>query len=522
MNFTKRLILVILLVLITTAVCATVFSYRYFYGTIHVGPPVVWFEDPFVPRVNVTLYRSNTWANVTLHALPIFTLEYRAAIFFDTFDTNPFAYGRMLALGCNWSWDPVMRAVYINGTQPYPLTWGRECIAVANINVSSYARAGRAIYVAFLFWRTPINITEDVWADAVYVNTSLNNLYTIGWWLKAVNPGRTGDHVHPNIYFWRGSFPWTRYFDAHLDDYLPTFEEYILSSVVSMINFSNWLAALYNYTASYTATVPATDRRFIDLVGIGINSINRDRRDRDVPRNFTGSIYFDNLVVTVDREPWVISLVGVPAGWRVVLRDHTGRVLANVTSPSPTVLVNITIWPPFADLLVDPYNRTGFVFVNATLEAYDATDRLVSTTVFDYIVGGDIYRFGTVYEFKGTILSAYSNLTSGFYVMLANATAPIKPGVVGDIGFITADGRRPHENITIRGGVILRPETTPLLVHPPYTWHGKWLVINITVEIRVPKTELPYNLHFNLLWWSTSGIVVAYPVNVTVVPHILV
>lgn len=497
---------------------STVFSYRFLTTKVHIDSSVVWFEDPIVPRVLVDLYRYNTTANVTLYAVPVFTLDRRAAIYFDTFDDNPFVAGRLAVLGCNWSWDPVLGAVFINGTQPYPGTWGRECIAVANLNVSSYTRAGRAVYVAFLFWRTPVNITDDIWADAVYVNTSLRYLYTIGWWLKGVNPGRTGDHVHPNIFYWSGT--WTIIYDRHIGDYLPTFEEYILSHVTSMINFTAWTATLYNYTVSYSDTFKAGQRFFPDLVGIGINSINDDDRSKDVPRNFTGSIYFDNLVVTVDREPWIISFTGVPAGWRIVLRDSTGVVLANVTSPSPTAIVNISLWPPFADLLVNPYNRTGFVYPNASLEVYDGAGNHISTTTFDYIVGGDLFRFGEVYEFKGRILSVYTNMTTTINVMLSNATATIRPGVYGDLGLVSWNGLGTTENVTIRGGVVVRSETAPLLVNPPPTWSIKWLVANVTVEIRAPRTQLPYNLRLNLCWWITDGILVFYSINITIVPHL--
>ncbi len=93
-------------------------------------------------------------------------------------------------------------------------------------------------------------------------------------------------------------------------------------------------------------------------------------------------VYYDLVVVTLNREPWVVEFRGVPPGYTVVIRDALGRVVASATSGGDGV-ARLNIWG-------------HFVIPDATVEIYDANRVLrVRVPIPDTIgplVGGDIYR----------------------------------------------------------------------------------------------------------------------------------
>jgi hypothetical protein len=92
--------------------------------------------------------------------------------------------------------------------------------------------------------------------------------------------------------------------------------------------------------------------------------------------------YYDVVVATLNREPWVLEFRGVPPGFTVVVRDALGRVVASATSGGDGI-ARLNIWGLF-------------VILDATVEVYDADGVLrVRAPIPDTIgplVGGDIYR----------------------------------------------------------------------------------------------------------------------------------
>jgi hypothetical protein len=99
-------------------------------------------------------------------------------------------------------------------------------------------------------------------------------------------------------------------------------------------------------------------------------------------------VYYDVVVATLNREPWVLEFRGVPPGFTVVVRDALGRVVASATCGCDVMtglneIVRLNIWGLF-------------VIPDATVEVYDAKGVLrVRVPIPDTIgplVGGDIYR----------------------------------------------------------------------------------------------------------------------------------
>jgi len=82
-------------------------------STIPQEPPIVFEYPPAAPTVTVELGANKTNASVLLNlagtASKTIVLDYRSAVYWDDFDTDPFADGRMYVKNpdpaCTWYWE---------------------------------------------------------------------------------------------------------------------------------------------------------------------------------------------------------------------------------------------------------------------------------------------------------------------------------------------------------------------------------------------------------------------------------
>ena len=175
---------------------------------------------------------------------------------------------------------------------------------MANIDVSSYVASGRTLYIAFLAWRNVY-----IWglptftADTVYINTINGRFYTIGFG-NIVQTSRTGDLLSSNISYWDGS-SWSSIASQYIGTSL-TLEYDYMSYVASSINFTSWFAYHWNQTILANAIIPSGSRITPNRVGIGYWVSTTA---------VTGTVYFDNFIVTVDAPPWFVNVTGLsPVG----------------------------------------------------------------------------------------------------------------------------------------------------------------------------------------------------------------
>jgi hypothetical protein len=332
-------------------------------------------------------------------------LDKRSAIFFDTFDTNPFTAGKMMAVSCTWGWSSTAKAITIPASAQGSSQYGYECIAVANIDISQYVTAGRRVFIATLVWRSGFNAAPTTYFDTIYLSDL--RFYTIGF-RNDVQGGRTGDYITSEIVYWTGS-SWTSIASRSLG-ISTTLEQNFLSYVVSWIDFSAWYAYHWNQTVLNQASI-LNYQISPSQVGVGYwTSTTR----------VTGTVYFDNLVVTVDAYPWLVNVTNVPPGWRVVLKNATGYVVSQAVADSSGV-ASLNVAPPKVDLTVYPNYRDGFIVAGGTIEVYDDEGNLVTSKKFDYVVGGDVYRLN---GFRGNVLRIDSTSTQPFqaYLVLTRYT----------------------------------------------------------------------------------------------------
>lgn len=406
-----KIAIVLAIILVSSLILfvySSIFTYRWISGNINVYPPLVWFADPGTPGVDVTLVNQGTRASVVVNTPGLdIVLDKRNAIFYDTFDTNPLG-SRIINLSCTWSWNSRARSLQISANQR-ATGYGGECTAVANIDVSQYASTGRRIYVATLVWRSEFSNPGTYYFDAVYINTTLSRLYTIGYenvWQTA----RTGDSISSTVFYWASGTGWGSIARRSLG-ISNTTEYWYLSYVVSWIDFSSWYAYHWNATVINSGSIGSTYRFIPNRVGVGYN--NSTSRITIV----TGTVYFDNLVVTVDAPPWFVNVTNVPRGWRVVLKNSTGGIVSQAVAGYDGV-VSLSVAPPLVDLTLYPNYRDGFIITNGVIEVYDDKGSLVVSRRFDYVVGGDVYRLN---GFRGYVLRINSEATQSFQAQLVLA-----------------------------------------------------------------------------------------------------
>ncbi len=406
-----KIAIVLAIILVSSLILfvySSIFTYRWISGNINVYPPLVWFADPGTPGVDVTLVNQGTRASVVVNTPGLdIVLDKRNAIFYDTFDTNPLG-SRIINLSCTWSWNSTARSLQISANQSAG-TYGGECIAVANIDVSQYASTGRRIYVATLVWRSEFSYSSYLgrhYFDAVYINTTLSRLYTIGY-ENAVLTGRTGDSISSTVFYWASNTGWRSIARRSLG-ISNTTEYWYLSYVVSWIDFSSWYAYHWNATVINSGSIGSTYRFIPNRVGVGYNTSTT---------SVTGTVYFDNLVVTVDAPPWFVNVTNVPRGWRVVLKNSTGGIVSQAVASGDGV-ASLSVAPPLVDLTLYPNYRDGFIITNGVIEVYDDKGSLVVSRRFDYVVGGDVYRLN---GFRGYVLRIDSEATQSFQAQLVLA-----------------------------------------------------------------------------------------------------
>lgn len=422
-----KIAIVLAIILVSSLILfvySSIFTYRWISGNINVYPPLVWFADPGTPGVNVSLENQGTRASVIVNTPGLdIVLDKRNAIFYETFDTDPIGKN-ITVLSCNWNcrwvwdwwwgwrqvcsgwnWDPNRKALFItaNTSTTY---YGGECMVVANIDVSQYASMGRRIYVATLVLRSDFSSSGTYYFDAVYINTTLSRLYTIGY-ENVPQMARTGDSISSKVFYWASNTGWRSIARRSLGISNTTEYEY-LSYIVSWIDFSSWYAYHWNETVINTGSIGSTYRFIPNRVGVGYITSTT---------SVTGTVYFDNLVVTVDAPPWFVNVTNVPRGWRVVLKNATGGIVSQAVASGDGV-ASLSVAPPLVDLTLYPNYRDGFIITNGVIEVYDDKGSLVVSRRFDYVVGGDVYRLN---GFRGYVLRIDSEATRSFQAQLVLA-----------------------------------------------------------------------------------------------------
>jgi hypothetical protein len=360
---------------------------------------------------------------------------------------------------------------------------------VANLDVSSYVASGRTLYIAFLAWRGGFTGLPTFYVDTVYINTINGRFYTIGFG-NAAQTGRTGDLLASSIDYWDGS-SWINIAFQYIGISL-TLESYYMSYVASSINYTSWFAYHWNQTILANVTIPSGSRITPNRVGMGywVNTTS-----------VSGTVYFDNFIVTVDAPPWFVNVTGLFPGWYAVLKNSTGGLVANATAGVDGVAV-LNVAPGLVDLLVNPDYRDGFIFPNGVIEVYDDEGELVASTGPTLILGGDVYSLSLP---SLRVLRVDSTLTNQPFQAKLTLTSLSGCSDTYLELYIVNTTNTYSTPIIIRWGIIASQETSVIYMTPGAN--------NITGYIEARRIYMPSGSTCNLtVWlqytysnWATQG-----------------
>ncbi len=107
-------------------------------------------------------------------------------------------------------------------------------------------------------------------------------------------------------------------------------------------------------------------------VGISILELG-GKRDK-----YKMAVYFDQVIVTVNARPWIVRIEGLQPGWAVTLKDSSGNVIDSATA-GPGGSVELNVWGVW-------------IIKNGVIELYDSSGNLLISKSFPEILGGDVYR----------------------------------------------------------------------------------------------------------------------------------
>jgi hypothetical protein len=281
----------------------------------------------------------------------------RAALYWDTFDTNPIGSRMTLVPGapCNAGHQASgygrSGLVYIE----VPVRNTECALLVQGVTLPNTG----SIFVAFtaLIENYGTRDQPGLFGAILSWGTSLTHYYSGGF-------NKSGDSI-----FVRVRIPATT----------------ATNSSRHVVNWNTW----YNGTLALTYTlpnIPSTLEFYADR-----NYTSRSLAPHEwLTPNYAGlsiykltspkwmRAYFDSILVTVGERPWIVRVESLQPGWRVVLKDGSGRIIDSRTA----------VYGGFVEL-----NVWGvWIIKDGVIELYDSSNNLLISRSFPEILGGDVYR----------------------------------------------------------------------------------------------------------------------------------
>jgi len=296
----------------------------------------------------------------------------RAALYWDTFDTNPIGR-RVTLVNCHPLSGHVTSAFDRSGLVLLVRRTPGECVLIVQGLVLPNTGT---IYVAFtsLLSREgpsapPLFFTGHFGAILVGDAIGLANYYAGGFdefadrlFIRVKIEGTPSDTL--------SSFTYTVDFDKWYNGTLAL--SYLLPNVPGYIAFyANANASPTTYTFKNLSSNERLTPSYVGLILIkpDISPVARSTQ-----------AYFDNMLVTVGERPWIVRVEGLQPGWRVVLKDSSDRIIDNrVAGLGLDGVVELNVWGVW-------------IIEGGSIEVYDSLGNLLSSRSFREILGGDVYR----------------------------------------------------------------------------------------------------------------------------------
>jgi hypothetical protein len=287
----------------------------------------------------------------------------RAALYWDTFDTNPIGSRMTLVPGAPCTAWHQASGYGRSGLVYLEVPAGdRECaLLVQGVTLPNTG----SIFVAFtaLIEQEQFGIRDRPGLFGAILSwgtsdTSLTHYYTGGFnklnndiFVRVRTPATTATSSS------RHGVNWNTWYNGTLA------LAYRLPNIPSTLEFY----ADRNYTSRSLATHEWLTPNY---VGLSIYKL-------DAPKWMRA--YFDSMLVTVGERPWIVRVESLQPGWRVVLKDSSGRIIDSGVAGLGSV-VELNVWGIW-------------IIKNGVIELYDSSGNpLLPPKSFSEILGGDVYR----------------------------------------------------------------------------------------------------------------------------------
>jgi len=297
----------------------------------------------------------------------------RAALYWDTFDTNPINSRLRIfqepGADCKASY--VSRLVYGRSGLVYleVKTDNRECALLAQ--GVTLPNTG-SIYVAFTALTLDYRAIGQpgLFGAILTQDTSLTKYYTGGFNNKD-NALFVKVRIDRTIRTY--TTPFTVAYNTWYDGVLVL--SYSLPNVPGVLTAYTCSSEL-NQTAcpdlSTSRILEAGERLIPFHVGISIFEVG-GKRDKEKM-----AVYFDQVIVTVNARPWTVRVESLQPGWTVTLKDGSGNIIDSATA-GPGGSVELNVWGVW-------------IIKDGRIEVYDSSNNLLISRRFSEILGGDVYR----------------------------------------------------------------------------------------------------------------------------------
>jgi hypothetical protein len=282
----------------------------------------------------------------------------RAALYWDTFDTNPIGSRMTLVPGA-----PCTAWHQASGYDRSGLVYlevpagDRECaLLVQGVTLPNTG----SIFVAFtaLIEEEGTRDQPGLFGAILSWGTSLTHYYSGGFnkldnniFVRVRTPATTA--TSPRAY----GVNWETWYNGVLA------LDYILPNVPSTLAF--------HADGVYTDRSLATHEWLTpNYAGLSIYKLTSPKWMR---------AYFDSILVTVGERPWIVRVEGLQPGWRVVLKDSSDNIIDSGIAGLGGV-VELNVWG-------------RWIIKDGRIELYDSSGNpLIPPKSFPEILGGDVYR----------------------------------------------------------------------------------------------------------------------------------
>jgi hypothetical protein len=282
-------------------------------------------------------------------------LYQRRAFAYDDFSENPFSTGSFASSG-EWEHDAAngwLHGASLDGS--FSLAYSTTRIPAGTRTV--YVLAKARYYTSSI----------DQYAGLTMLDESASNFYLLGF--QRYRQGNNYNLRRLGIWRWR--------------------EQWGLSAQSLSLNFPDgaWSFFLGERTLSGQQS-GRMELTAYDSQRNSIGSISANNRQIDVNRVGLGlydatpndgnriSADFDFFIACADADPQTVTVGNLRSGYRVIIRDNSGNVVAQATAASGSVSLNV---------ITNPVIKGG------SIEIRDSGGALLFTKTFDLILGGDVY-----------------------------------------------------------------------------------------------------------------------------------